>query len=149
MDDPAYPANSPGLKYPVSQEEKPILFFDGVCNLCNSFVDFLLSRDSGQLFYASLQGETAKQKLDPKLRGEDLKSLVLLDQNVVYIKSDAVLRIFWRIGMPWKLLRLFTFLPRGTRDQIYDWVAAHRYQLFGKRETCRIPTPEERARFLG
>jgi predicted DCC family thiol-disulfide oxidoreductase YuxK len=124
-----------------------VIFFDGVCNLCNGFVDFLLSRDESRRFlFASLQGETAQAKL-PK-QAESLKSVVLWTQGKAWEKSDAVLRILPQLGGPWRLISLFRFTPRFLRDWVYDRIAANRYRLFGRRESCRLPSPEEKARFL-
>lgn len=128
-----------------------IVFFDGYCNLCNGFVDWLVRRDSqGQLKFASLQGETAKEKLDASLvsEGSDVNTMVYLRENDLYQKSTAVLFIVGDLGGFWRLAKMLFIFPRFLRDLIYDFVAKHRYKIFGKRETCRLPTPEEKARFL-
>lgn len=127
---------------------RQILFFDGVCNLCNAFVDFLVARDTERkLRYAPLQGVTARELLGERRAGE-LKTVVLWREGSVSERSDAALGAIAELGGPWRLARAFRILPRFFRDWIYDLVAARRYRLFGKRESCRMPTPEERALFL-
>jgi predicted DCC family thiol-disulfide oxidoreductase YuxK len=128
--------------------ERQIIFFDGVCNLCNAFVDFLVRWDSERIFYfAPLQGSNAKQLLPAKIPAE-LNSVVLWNQGELHEKSDAALMVLQQLGGLWWLTKIFWVLPKGVRDWFYDRVAKNRYALFGKRETCRLPTPAERARFL-
>ncbi len=125
---------------------KPIIFFDGVCGLCNKSVDFLIVRDKKQIFlFAPLQGETAKQKLPPVA---DMESVVLLDEKGMHDKSTAALKILIRLGGIWKLSVIFFAVPKFIRDPIYNVIAKNRYKIFGKKESCRLPTPEERVRFL-
>ncbi len=134
-------------KYP--KPEMPIIFFDGVCGLCNSFVDLILSADKkGVFLFSPLQGQAAKQYITdlPSESGE--LSIVYVDENDIYEQSDATLKILERLGGVWGLLSIFSFLPRNFRNYIYRLVAVNRYKIFGKRETCRIPTEEEKARFL-
>jgi predicted DCC family thiol-disulfide oxidoreductase YuxK len=128
--------------------DRQIIFFDGVCNLCNGFVDFLVSRDKEQVFFfAPLQGETARLRLAADVPAK-LNSVVLWNQGQILEKSDAALMILQQLGGIWWLSRLFWIVPAFLRDLIYDLVAVNRYRLFGRRETCRLPTPEEKARFL-
>jgi predicted DCC family thiol-disulfide oxidoreductase YuxK len=127
---------------------QPIIFFDGVCSVCNSFVDFILRRDSSLFLFASLQGETAKQKLDPSLTGDQGRSIVLWNEQGVLLRSQAVFQIFSQLGWPWKAVRLLSFLPEPCLERGYDFFASHRYQWFGKLDTCRVPSPQERSRFL-
>jgi predicted DCC family thiol-disulfide oxidoreductase YuxK len=125
-----------------------ILFFDGVCNLCNHFVDFLLRKDQHGVFkVASLQGSTAKVLL-PKELLEDLNSVVLLDGSQVYTESTAVLMVMRALPRPWCWMSAFLVLPKVLRDAVYRAVAKHRYLIFGRRDSCRLPTKEEKARFL-
>lgn len=131
--------------------ERPIVFFDGVCVLCNRFVDFLFRADhKGQIRFASLQGETARKRLPtPELTSENYRTVILLDKTGVYTRSTAVLRILRQLGWPWKLLSVFFLVPRNLRDLIYTLVASQRYRWFGKNKTCRrIPTAEQSRRFL-
>lgn len=127
---------------------RPIVFFDGVCGLCNRSVDFVLQRDPGVFLFAPLQGLTSSENLDVSLRGENLGSIVLRDEAGTHIKSTAVLRICRRLPAPWSWVSVLRVVPRVIRDAVYDWVAANRYRWFGKTDTCRLPTPEERTRFL-
>lgn len=132
---------------PVSAQT--IVFFDGVCHLCNSFVDFLVARDQGQrLRFASLQGKTAEQFLQPSER-EKLETVLIWHQGRLFSKSEAVLLAFFQIGGAWGWFgAVARWIPRGLRDRMYDFVAKNRYAWFGQRDTCRIPTPEEKSRIL-
>lgn len=128
--------------------ERQLIFFDGVCNLCNAFVDFVVRRDAENLFaFAPLQGKTAQHKLSAETRAS-LRSVVLLTQGQAFEQSDAALMVLQQLGGLWGLMRVFWIVPRPLRDGVYGWVAKNRYRLFGKRETCRLPTAEERAKFL-
>lgn len=133
----------------MAENNKPILFFDGHCNLCNGFIDFLVRRDQGrQVLIASLQGKTAQQKLPPEVINS-LSSVVLLDgQGHLHFKSSAIFRVVWYVGGLLHIITPFWILPRFFTNWVYDFVALTRYSLFGRRETCRIPTEEERQHFL-
>ncbi len=126
-----------------------ILFFDGVCGLCSRSVDFVLARDHRLIFqFAPLQGETARQLLPPAYVN-DLNSMVLMIEGHPFRKSSAAVRVLWRLGVGWQLLGVLAWLiPLPLRDLGYDLIARNRYRLFGKHETCRMPTPAERSRFL-
>ena len=126
--------------------EPKIIFFDGVCNLCNGFVDFVIDRDGGIHKFASLQGETAQKILGE--RAIVLDSVILWSDGKILEKSSAALSIANEMGFPWALSGIFWLVPRFLRDWVYDFVAKNRYRFFGKRETCRLPTPGEKARFL-
>ncbi|GAA4453464.1 thiol-disulfide oxidoreductase DCC family protein [Nibrella saemangeumensis] len=126
-----------------------IVLFDGVCNLCNGAVNFIIDHDPQHRFrYASLQSETGKQLVarHPELAGMD--SIVLLSGDQVLSKSGAVLRIASLLSGPWRWLAVFRIVPQSLRDIVYDWVARNRYRLFGRTDACRIPTPELRDLFL-
>jgi predicted DCC family thiol-disulfide oxidoreductase YuxK len=129
--------------------EERIVYFDGVCGLCNRFVDFLLTQDTrDRLRFAPLQGETARQNLPQKLT-ENLKTVAFVEGGRFWTHSAAVVRIFWRLGPVWRMTgTLLWLIPRPLRDAGYRLIAARRYRLFGQRETCRLPTEAERARFL-
>ena len=137
------------LAAPSEIRDFPIVFFDGVCGLCNISVDFILARDTRHRFrFAPLQGDTAHQRLPPA-DVERLDTLILLTATGTYRRSAAVVRILW--GMPgiWPLVGVVVWMiPWPLRDLGYRIISAHRLQWFGKKETCRIPTPEERERFL-
>jgi predicted DCC family thiol-disulfide oxidoreductase YuxK len=130
-------------------KEQPIVFFDGVCGFCNRSVDFVLAHDPrGAFRFAPLQGETARQLLT-EADVRDLNSIVLLEGDAVFRKSTAVARILSRLGGAWGVLgAILRSIPRPVRDLGYNIVARYRYAIFGKRETCRMPSPSERARFL-
>ena len=124
------------------------VFFDGYCGLCNGFVDFVLARDRERKFrFAPLQGSTSIARFgDP---GDvDPSTIILEEDGIVFERSTAALRIISRLGGAWGMVAVLGLVPRPIRDAVYDWVARHRYGWFGKRDTCRIPTPEERAVFL-
>lgn len=127
----------------------PVVFFDGVCGLCNSWVDWVLRADRAARFrFAPLQGETARARL-PADDVASLGSMVLADGDRVLRHSTAVATILWRLGGLCALAGALLFLvPRPLRDLGYRIVAANRYRWFGKKESCRMPTPAERARFL-
>lgn len=128
-----------------------ILFYDGVCGLCDQMVQFVLTRDAGAVFrFAPLQGPTAAELLPP--RGADPSKLdtvyVLTDDDRLLRRSRAILYACGRLGWPWKGLRAFGLLPTFLTDLGYKAVAALRYRLFGKFDACRMPAPAEKARFL-
>lgn len=128
----------------------PTILFDGVCNLCNGSVQFILRRDPQARFrFASLQSEAGRrlvteQGLDPEV----LNSVILIEEGRVYRESTAALRIARHMSGAWKLLRVLVLVPRPIRDAVYRLIARNRYRWFGKSETCWLPTPELRARFL-
>lgn len=124
-----------------------ILFFDGVCIMCNGLVDFILKHDKQEIIkFAPLQGPTAHQKI-PDLT--DLSSIVFLDDQKIYTKSDAVINLLFKLGGIFKALALFCrVFPQAFRDWVYDHIAQNRYRLFGKKEQCRLPSAGERRRFL-
>jgi predicted DCC family thiol-disulfide oxidoreductase YuxK len=130
-------------------DDKSIIFYDGVCGLCNRFVDSLLKRDTQALFlFAPLQGETA-QRLLSKSDTEMLGSIVFREQGRTFRRSTAVVRVFRKLGGVWACLGWGLWIvPKPLRDLGYKLVAVNRYRLFGKKETCRLPTPQERSRFL-
>jgi predicted DCC family thiol-disulfide oxidoreductase YuxK len=121
-----------------------------VCNLCNAWVDFVLKRDRrGLVRFGSLQSEQGQALLRqywPSTVPPD--SLVLIEGDRVFTQSTAALRILKRLGLPWNLLVIFRIVPRSVRDAVYNFIARQRYRWFGRRETCRLPTASERARFL-
>lgn len=133
----------------VTELDKPVVFFDGYCGLCNHFLDFILKRDrSNKFYYAPLQGETAKRFL-PELDGDTEEwTMYYLDENGLYERSTATLEILKRLGGGFGVIGYLTVIPRFIRDPIYRLIARNRYKWFGKRDTCRLPMPEESERFL-
>ncbi len=130
--------------------DKPILLFDGVCNVCNASVDFVLKNDkSKSIMFASLQSSFGKELLEKYgLDSNELSTVVLIYKNKAFTKSSAVLQTAKIMGIPWNFLGIFFIVPKFIRDFLYTQFAANRYKWFGKKETCRMPTPEEKARFL-
>lgn len=130
---------------------KKIILFDGVCNLCNTSVDFIIKRDTKDVFrFASLQSDLGMQLLAERgIDTQKIDSIVYIDPGNTYeIKSDAALAIAAELkGWP-KVISYFKFLPTGFRNTIYDIVAKNRYRWFGKKNTCRLPTEQETAKFL-
>jgi len=128
---------------------RPVIFFDGVCGLCNRFVDRVLRADRKAVFdFAPIQGETAREFLGDLPKDALEWSLVYLDERGLHDRSDAALEVCRRLGGAWSLLALARFVPRFLRTPVYRWVARNRYAWFGRKETCRVPTEAERGRFL-
>lgn len=127
-----------------------VILFDGVCNLCNASVQFIIKRDDAGLFsFASLQSDVgqevaAKYGIDTA----DLDSVVLIDGGNAYQRSTAALHITRRLAGAWKLLYAGIIIPPFIRDHVYNWIASNRYKWFGKQTECWIPTPELHGRFL-
>ena len=131
----------------MSKEQVKIIFFDGVCVLCNGFADFILKYDRNKtLKLASLQG-TKAQILLPTEDLKELNSILYYVDGQLYRSTDAVLKILAELGGGWKLLSYFKIIPRFIREPIYFFIAKNRYRFFGKNESCRLPTPEEKIRF--
>ena len=127
-----------------------IVFFDGVCGLCNRFVDRTLRADRrGALRFAPIQGETAREML-PALPDDPTKwAIAFVDENgAVHESSDAVLEIWKRLGGVHALTAPARLVPRSLREVVYRFVARNRYRWFGKLDACRLPTPDEAERFL-
>ena len=130
--------------------ERLNILFDGVCNLCSGFVVFTIKRDPDAKFkFASLQsnegGNLQKEfGIDP----DNIKTMVLVENDNYYLKSDAVLRIFKRLDGMWFILYYLIYIPRPIRNFVYDLVANNRYRWFGKKDVCILPSPEFKKRFL-
>jgi predicted DCC family thiol-disulfide oxidoreductase YuxK len=130
---------------------KKIILFDGVCNLCNSAVQFVIKHDKDDLFrFVALQSDLGQEIL--KYIGIDSKnidSIILYEPSVAYYyKSDAALQIVKSLGGLFSLGIIFKIIPRGIRNQLYDYIARNRYKWYGKKESCMIPTPELKVKFL-
>ena len=139
---------SPGS---VDTSGKIVVLFDGVCNLCNGAVQFIIRRDpSSQCRFASLQSDYGQsQLLKFGLDPTKLHSIIVLENERIYERSDAALKIASRLAGPWPLLKFFGILPRFLRDGVYDVIAKNRYKMFGRKDSCMIPTPDLRERFVG
>lgn len=130
--------------------QHPVLLFDGVCNLCNASVQWVLLHDRQGIFhFASLQSESGKELLIKHgLNPLQFDSVVLVDDARYFLRSDAAFEILRRLGGSWRFLTVFQWFPRKLRDAVYNFIARNRYRWWGKRETCMIPRPEWKNRFL-
>ncbi len=122
-----------------------IIIFDGICGLCNSSVNILIKLDKHKLFqYTSLQGKFVKTlEINP-----DIDSIIFYDDGMLYYRSEAILKILNSLGGIWVFTNIFYIIPRVIRDHIYDLIAKYRYKIFGKMESCRVPTKEEAMLFI-
>lgn len=137
----------------MASEEKvqsPIIFFDGVCNFCNSSVNFIIRYDKKKLFkFASLQSDIAKKLItDIEINQEKPDSIILLQNNKTYQKSTAALKIAQKLRFPLSTLIIFIAVPKFIRDFVYNIIAKNRYKWFGKKSECMIPSPDLKERFL-
>ena len=130
--------------------DKPIILYDGVCNFCNSSVQFTIKRDPAKKFrFASLQSETGKQLLKQfNLTNKNIDSTVLIEGGKAYTHSTVGLRIARELTGAWPLLYPLIWIPASIRDVVYNWIARNRYRWFGKSESCQIPDPATRTRFI-
>jgi len=134
----------------TATDDHAIVLFDGVCNLCNGTVNFIIDHDpAGDFRFAPLQSSVAETYLE-NADGPDreLGTIVLVEHGQTYVRSTAALRIARRLSGPWSLLSLALVIPRPLRDAVYNVIAANRYDWFGQRDQCRMPTPGLRDRFL-
>lgn len=131
-------------------KEKGIVLFDGVCNFCNSSVNFVMRKDNSDYFrFLPLQSDKGKSivskfNLDP----ENLQTVILLERGRVYTKSTAAIRIARKLRGGWKLFYGFVIVPAFIRDVMYNFVARNRYKWWGKRDVCMVPTPDVKNKFL-
>lgn len=140
---PTQEVNETGVNY-------SIILFDGICNFCNSSVNFIIKHDlKDQFRFASLQSEIGKQLL-LQLKEQDLNinSIILIENNKIYKQSDAILRITRHFNGTYSLLYGLLFIPSFIRNKIYNFIARNRYRWFGKTNTCIIPTPELEQKFM-
>ena len=141
--------NSTFLKPQSASPLKHIVFFDGICTLCNNFVDTLIKIDKNNVLqYASLQGNTAAEYLK-NTNTAALKTVVYYSDGQLFIKSDAVLEILASIGGIWKLAIVLKIIPKQIRDYVYDVIAKNRLKWFGQKQTCRMPTTMDKGKILG
>jgi predicted DCC family thiol-disulfide oxidoreductase YuxK len=125
------------------------ILFDGACNLCNGFVQFVIVRDPAACFrFGALSTPVAQELLRKADVSDPPDSIVLIEDDQAYFRSDAALRIARRLTFPWRLAYGLMMVPRVIRDRVYDLIAARRYQWFGRRDRCMIPTPDMKQRFL-
>ncbi len=130
--------------------DHPILLFDGVCNLCNGFVQFVINRDpEGHFRFAALQSAAAQDLLKAhNISTKHMDTVVLVENGNAYVRSEVALRMAPKLGGLWPVLGIFRILPLFIRDPIYDFIAKNRYRWFGEKDQCMIPTPELKGRFL-
>lgn len=130
-------------------DEKKIILFDGECNFCDKSVQFIIKRDPKAYFqFASIQSNVGQGLMKEYNIPQNLDSLLLLDNNEWYDQSTAALRIAKHLSAGWKLAYCLLFIPKRFRDYFYRFIANHRYRIFGKKNTCTIPSPQMRKRFL-
>ena len=126
-----------------------IIYYDGLCGLCDRFVQFVLRRDRAARYrFAPLQGSTARERVPSTLDPETSQTVILDDGGRFRVRSDAVLAILTGLGGAWRLAGSLRMVPRPLRDAVYDLVARHRSRWFGRRAECRVPEPAQRDRFL-
>lgn len=128
----------------------PIVLFDGVCNLCNGFVQFVLTREARSKLHFANQQSLQGQKLIREFGLDDskLKTMVLIADGNAYVRSEAVLRTMGYLRAPWTWMQALLIVPGAIRDLFYNYIAANRYDWFGQTDSCMLPTPELRSRFL-
>lgn len=134
-------------------ENRKIIFFDGVCNLCNSLIDYVINRNKNKsIYYATLQSDIAKSKLKEYnniILEPDFKTIYYYKNGIVHSKSSAILHIFLELSYLHKIsAKILLLIPKFIRDYIYNIIARNRYRFFGKKQTCRLPTKEEKQQFL-
>lgn len=134
----------------ISLKNNSIILFDGVCNLCNSSVQFIIRHDPKKLFlFASLQSDAASEiLLQFPFKKMDLTSIVFIEDDQIYVESTAVLKITRKLKGGYSLLYGFIIIPRFIRDWVYQQLANNRYQWFGKKDQCMVPTADLKDRFL-
>lgn len=134
----------------LADNHPDVILFDGVCNLCSNAVQFIIERDPEQRYkFASLQSGFGQEVLkNLNLDPAQLQSIIVLQGNNVYRRSDAALEIARNLSGAWPLFFVFKIIPRFLRDPLYNIVARYRYSWFGKMEACWLPTPQLKARFI-
>lgn len=133
----------------MNEINHPLVLFDGVCNYCNAMVNFAIRNDKdAKLRFGMLQSETGiKLKLKYNI-SEDVDSLIFIDNGKAFVYADAALRICKYLDWPAKALFIFIIIPSFISNPVYRWIAHNRYKWFGKKETCMIPSPDVRKRFI-
>ena len=130
--------------------EQPIVLFDGVCNLCNGAVKFIIRHDKKKVFlFASLQSEAGQKILRQyNFPPDELNSFILIDKGKAYTRSTGALMVAKKLNGLWPVLYSYIIIPAFIRDSIYNWIGTNRYKWFGKKDECMLPTAELKARFL-
>lgn len=127
-----------------------IIFYDGICGLCNQSIQFIIKHDKKKIFrFAALDSEFAKSLLQSNhIKTENIDTIILMVNNKSYLYSEAVLKIFSLLGFPYNILLIGFILPKSIRDRIYKWIARNRYRIWGKYDSCPIPTEHQQKLFL-
>ncbi len=134
----------------MNEQDHPVILFDGVCNLCNASVQYVIKHDRKKLFrFASLQSSFGQKVLEQNNLPADLfNSFILFENNIIYNRSTAALMVAKRLSGFMKLLYGFIIIPKFIRDAVYNFIARNRYKWFGKKEACWLPTPELKNLFI-
>ena len=134
----------------VVRVQAPLILFDGVCNLCNAWVRFVIRRDPTGVFrFAAQQSPVCRAMIEDRMKGAaQLSSVILIEDHAIYTESEAILQILTRLGPPWSWMALLRIVPRRFRDACYRFIVRHRYQWFGRTEVCQVPSADIRSRFL-
>ena len=132
------------------KEEHPVILFDGVCNFCNGWVNFLIKQDKKKVFrFAALQSAAGQQLLEKYgLQKEQFDSFFYIENEKVYKASSAGLKLNKKLPFYWQWMQVFWIVPKFMRDRLYNLIAKNRYKWFGKKDVCMVPTPELSNRFL-
>ena len=136
--------------FQMNDTEKPVVLYDGVCNLCTGVVQFVIKHDPDwQLNFASLQSAIGQKILNQyHLDGKTFDSFVFIKSNIAYTHSTAALMLAANLGFPWRMLSVFLVLPKPFRDSIYRFIARNRYKWFGQKSSCMMPNQDIIKRFL-
>jgi predicted DCC family thiol-disulfide oxidoreductase YuxK len=128
----------------------PLVLIDGVCNLCNAWVRFIVRRDPTGIFrFSAHQSANGRAIIEDHMSGANqLSSVILIEDNVIYTESDAILGILARLGPPWSWMGFLRIIPRRVRDACYRFIARHRYRWFGRTDLCQIPSADVGSRFI-
>jgi predicted DCC family thiol-disulfide oxidoreductase YuxK len=134
----------------IARTQAPLILFDGVCNLCNAWVRFVVRRDPAGIFrFGAQQSPTGQAIVEKHLSGtSQLSSVILIEDDAIYTESDAVLQVLARLRPPWSWIAFLRIIPRRIRDACYRFVVHHRYQWFGRTEVCQVPSVDMRSRFI-
>lgn len=134
----------------MNMNDYQIVIFDGICNLCNGATQFIIKRDTNNIFlFAAMQSDAAKKMLNEYVANREIPdSIILIKDKKIYEKSDALIEITTHLSGLWPILKISRVIPKKLRDCLYDWLAKNRYKIFGKRETCILPTTELQKKFI-
>lgn len=137
----------------IDLKDKKIIFFDGVCNLCNNFIDQIIQKDKKKIiYYSSLQADITKELLKPfniEVTDKTMSTIFFYENGKLYKQSTAVLKVYTNLSTGYSVLaKTLLVIPSFIRNLVYNFIAKNRYRFFGKKETCRLPTQEEKDQFI-